>query len=146
MGPETATSLEVRRVIKARPDAVFRAWTEPDQLMRWSCPEGGSIEEAAVDLRIGGAYRLRMKDGTGKIHTAIGVYREIDPPHRLVYTWDWEEEGSRMGETIVTVQFNDRGAATEVVLTHEQFPAPEARDGHAQGWESLLTKLERVFE
>lgn len=145
MKSEAATALEVRRIINAPPDAVFRAWTDPEKLRRWSCPEDATVADVSVDLRVGGQYRIRMKGGTGKTHTAFGVYREIERPHRLVYTWDWEEDESRMGETVVTVTFNEQGPKTEVVLTHEMFPAPEVRDGHAQGWESLLNQLERIF-
>jgi uncharacterized protein YndB with AHSA1/START domain len=63
-----------------------------------------------------------MTGAEGQWHTAFGVYREIDRPHRLVYTWDWEEDDYRVGETLVTVEFKNLGEATEVVLTS---PAPK---------------------
>ncbi len=145
MSTETATSLRITRVVKAKRETVFKAWTEPDQLMRWSCPEGATMEDAAVDLKVGGRYRIRMRGENGETHTAFGVYREIDRPGRLVYTWDWEESSHAMGETLVTVEFNEVGGATEVVLKHDLFPAPEARDGHEQGWASCLNRLEKLF-
>ncbi len=145
MSTETSTSLRVARVINADPDVVFRAWTEPEHLERWSCPEGATIADVEVDLAVGGRYRIRMTGAEGQRHTAFGVYREIDPPHRLVYTWDWEEDDYRVGETLVTVEFKNLGEATEVVLTHELFPSAEAKSSHEEGWTSCLDRLAGIF-
>lgn len=144
MSTETGTSLRITRVIKANPEKVFDAWTQAEQLKRWSCPEGMEVVDAQVDLTVGGRYRLRMESPEGKVHTAVGVYREIDRPQRLVYTWDWEEES--IGETIVTVEFNGLDGSTEVVLTHELFPNAEAKVGHEEGWTSCLNRLEKMFD
>lgn len=145
MSTDTQTSVRISRVINADPETLFRAWTEPDQLKRWSCPQGTTLADVAVDLTVGGRYRLRMEAPDGTAHTAIGVYREIEAPHRLVYTWGWEEEDYDVGETLVTVEFHDRGGASEVVLTHELFPSVEATSQHSDGWTSCFTRLERMF-
>jgi uncharacterized protein YndB with AHSA1/START domain len=145
MSTKMDTSLRVSRVIQGDPDSVFRAWTEPEQLKRWSCPEGSTVEDAHVDLRVGGKYRIRMHGSEGQIHTAVGVYREIARPHRLVYTWEWEEKDHAVGETLVTVEFNDLDGSTEVVLIHELFPAAEATSAHEEGWTSCLNRLEGLF-
>ena len=65
----------VTRTIPARPEAVFRAWTEPDRIRRWSCPPGGTIRDSQVDLVAGGPYRLLIEAEGGTLHTAFGVYR-----------------------------------------------------------------------
>lgn len=146
MSTETGTSLRLSRVIKAGADAVFRAWTEPEQLMQWSCPEGLGIADVQVDLSVGGRYQIRMKNPeNGDIYTAFGVYREIKRPQRLVYTWDWKEQDHKVGETLVTVEFNDLGGSTEVVLTHERFPSADAKTGHEEGWTSCLNRLEKLL-
>lgn len=144
MSTKADSSLRLSRVIKADRDSVFRAWTEAGQLKQWACPEGASISDVAVDLRIGGRYRIRMKGAEGAVHTAVGEYRAIQPPERLVYTWDWEEEDHAVGETLVTVEFNEMGGSTEVVLTHELFPNGEAKKAHEEGWSSCLDRLERL--
>ena len=87
-----------------------------------------------------------MRNAEGQTHTAVGTYREISPPTRLVYTWDWVEEEYQVGETLVTVEFKDLGGSTEVVLRHERFPAAEATAAHEEGWTSCLTRLEDVFD
>ena len=145
MTTQTATSLRLTRTMQADPATVFRAWTEPEQLHQWSCPEGASITDVRVDLRVGGRYRIRMRGAEGQAHTAVGVYREIERPRRLVYTWDWEEADQAMGETLITVEFVSRGHGTEVTLTHERFPGAEAKTSHEQGWTSCLDRLERLF-
>ncbi len=144
MSTKTATSLRLSRVIKADPERVFRAWTEPKELKRWSCPEGDyTVADVKADLTVGGRYRIQMKTPEGDLVAAHGVYKEIERPRKLVYTWDWE--GESIGETLVTVEFNDLGGSTEVVLTHERFPNVEAKTGHEEGWTGCLNKLERLF-
>lgn len=145
MSTKTQNSLRVSRVIAADPDTVFRAWTEPEQLRRWSHPEGGALVDVQVDLVVGGRYRLAMRTPDGEVHTAIGVYREIERPRRLVYTWDWEEDAFRVGETLVTVEFKDLRGSTEVVLTHERFPDADTKAHHEQGWTGLMNGLEGMF-
>ena len=142
---QTGTSLRVSRVIRADPETVFRAWTEPGQLSRWSAPEGVDVDCAEVDLVVGGRYRIRMKNPEGQEFNAVGVYQRIDRPHLLSYTWQWEEQEHNVGETLVTVQFYDRGGATEVVLVHERFPTAEDMAKHEQGWSSCVNRLEVMF-
>ena len=145
MNTSTDTTLRLTRVIKATPAIVFAAWTEPAQLQQWSCPEGMSLPEVKVDLRPGGQFLLDMLGEDGVHHTAFGEYREIDAPHRLVYTWDWKQEGDAMGETLITVEFKPVDGHTEVVMTHEKMPSIELRDAHEQGWTSCLNRLEERF-
>ena len=145
MSTETTSSLSITRIIKADRERVFRAWTEPEQMKRWSCPEDITVKDAQSDLRIGGEHSITMQLDAETTLRAFGTYREIESPSRLVYTWDWDASDHAVGETLVTVEFNDMGGATEVVLTHDLFPSVEARDGHEQGWGSCLNQLERLF-
>jgi uncharacterized protein YndB with AHSA1/START domain len=141
----TANSLRVSRIIKATPDALFRAWTEPAQLRKWwrMDGEGWSTGETTLDLRVGGKYRLGMTGPDGQAHIAIGEYREVRRPDRLVFTWDWDKPTGRLGETVVTIEFKDVGnGATEVVLTHEGFGDEKQVAGHEKGWTQLLSLLD----
>ena len=144
MDVNSDTSLRLTRFFPAPPGRVFDVWTREEHRMRWACPRGAVLESAESDLRVGGRHRLVMKVEGGS-HTATGEYREVDPPHRLVYTWDWEEEEQRMGETLVTVEFVEVTGGTEVRLTHSGFPGPDARAGHDEGWESCLDRLEELL-
>lgn len=146
MSTETSTALVVSRVIQANPETVFRAWTEPEQLKKWSAPESMEVAVADVDLSIGGRYRIRMRSPEGEEYNAVGSYRVIEPPTRLVYTWQWEEKEHDVGETLVTVEFNALGGgSTEVVLTHDGLPTAEARTSHESGWTGVLDRLEGLY-
>jgi uncharacterized protein YndB with AHSA1/START domain len=147
-----ANALKVRleRVIAADRARVFEAWTDPDLMMKWYAPEGMSIPDVEVDLRVGGRWRVAMQEPEGGArHTVVGTYREITPPERLVTTWSWlPEDGAAqsMGpeETMVTVEFHEDGDTTRVVLVHEGFATADGRDNHEKGWESCLNRLERI--
>jgi uncharacterized protein YndB with AHSA1/START domain len=143
MSTDTRTSLRLTRSIQADIQTVFDAWTQPHHLKQWSCPEGGTVGDAAVDLSVGGAYRIEMNTNSG-VHTAHGIYKELDTPRRLVYTWAWENGDIEAGETLVTVEFDDLGGSTEVVFTHELFPTAEATKAHELGWTSCLDRLEAL--
>ena len=144
MSVDTMNSLRITRLIQANQQTVWYAWTQPDQMRQWSCPEPGGVQDIASDFRVGGSYTIAMRVN-GNDHTAIGTYKEIDAPNRLVYTWDWKEEDNRMGETLVTVEFEARGNATEVVLLHTGFPAVEAKEAHEQGWGACIAHFEALF-
>jgi len=141
----TLHSLRVSRIIRADAETLFKAWTDPRELMHWWRQEGDgwAFAGAWIDLRVGGSYRLGMTGPDGRTHVAVGSYREIQAPVRLVFTWDWEEPASRVGETLVSVEFKSAGEqGTEVIITHDRF-ADAARMGrHAQGWTELLRLLE----
>jgi len=139
-------SLRVSRIIRADPDALFQAWTDPEALRHWWRQEGDgwAFAGASLDLRVGGRYRLAMTGPDGRTHAAVGVYREVQRPLRLVFTWDWEDPASRVGDTLVSVEFKEAGRdGTEVVVTHERFADPARMGRHEQGWTELLRLLER---
>ena len=144
MSTQTETVLKMTRVIPAEVAAVFAAWTDPAKMSEWCAPDGVECVNVEVDLSVGGSYHLQMKSPDGE-YNARGVYKEIDAPNRLSYTWRWDEKEHDCGETLVTVEFNDLGGSTEVVLTHEGFPNAEAKEGHDQGWTSCLGRLEQMF-
>ena len=149
MSTAATNSSRVSRTIRADPERLFRAWTEPAELGQWWRMEGDGwkFAGALIDLRVGGRYRLGMTSPEGKTHAAVGVYREIQPPRRLAFTWDWEDPADRVGETLVTVEFKDSGDnMTEVVLTHERFADAAKMGGHEHGWTQLLRLLGRLVE
>ncbi len=145
MTTETMQSLRLARVIKADRGTVFKAWTDPAQLKQWAAPEGVEVDHVEVDLKVGGKHHIRMKSPEGQLFNMHGAYTEIEPPSLLKYTWRWEEEEHDCGETLVTVEFNEMGDNTEVVVTHDRFPNAEAKQGHNEGWTSCLTRLEALF-
>lgn len=134
------TSLRIERSFDATPEEVFAAWTDPEVLRRWwAVHPDGSTPVAEVDLRVGGRYRLMMEQPDGTRHTVGGEYREVRPPHRLVYSWRWELDSGEQGrESVVTVSFQADGERTRLVLEHTGLESTDARDRHAQGWIACL--------
>jgi len=132
--------LVVRRTIRARAERVFDAWTRPEHLRVWWGPRPVTCSRAEVDLRVGGRYRIDNALPDGTIVSIEGEFREVHRPERLVYTWT-------MGQTteapsVVTVRFEARGDATDVVIVHENIPSEETRESHEKGWVGCLDGLE----
>ena len=137
----TENTLRINRVFAAPREKVFRAWTEPEALKKWFAPsDDHSLPDAEVDLRAGGRYRIAIQDPEGKRFHLGGTFREVRPPEKLVYTWAWEGDAD-IGETLVTVEFRDLGASTEVALTHEFLPDQKAFKNHEWGWKGALDRL-----
>lgn len=141
---KTEHTLEIRRTLAAPRERVFNAWTRAEELRKWFAPGPLTTAVAESDLRVGGRYRITMRAPDGKEHTVSGVYQIIDPPKRLVYTWKWDDKPSA-GESTVTVEFNEQGRSTEVVLRHAGLPNEKEVAEHTHGWNGCLEKLEKMF-
>ena len=133
--------ISVRRVLFARRERVFEAWTRPDFMARWFFPGADWKVAVTSDLKVGGRYELAMRDGNGTEHMQFGLYREIVPVSRLVFTWTCPELA--VVDSVVTVELVDQGERTELVLTHELPPEPKIRRGPEEGWEGCLGNLEK---
>lgn len=138
--------LVLERLVAGPPEAVFDAWTKPELLSKWWGPEGFTVPEHSLDVRIGGAWRTVMRSPEGGRHIVSGVYRAVERPRRLAFTWAWDQDdGSRGHETEVTVEFLPRDGGTLVRLTQAAFLEKEHRDNHELGWTSSFNDLERLF-
>ncbi len=131
--------LQVKKVIKAKREKVFQAWTQPEIVKRWFAPGEMTVPDAQINLRIDGAFHIQMKGEMDKTPTAIGVYKKIISNELLIFTWSWE--GNDSPETFVTVEFKDVKGGTEVVIIHERFADYKTRDLHKQGWRGCLENL-----
>lgn len=139
--------LTIRRTFNAPRGLVFKAWTEPQHLARWSCPRGFTSTENKGELRVGGAFSARMRSPAGTEHRLRGVYREIVPPERLVFTHSWLDESGTPGpETLVTVTLTERNGRTEMTFHQGIFASVAARDGHEQGWSSCFERLAELLD
>jgi glutathione S-transferase len=140
----TSPVLEIRRLFDAPPDAVFDAWLEREQWQAWIGPEGCQCEVPVLQPKVGGRYRIQMHLSDGREIPVEGVFKIIDRPTTLAFTWSWALGGK--GDTLVTLAFRAKGEQTEVILTHEGLPTPEDREGHGKGWNSTLNKLARYVK
>lgn len=138
------TSLEVRRVFNASRQRLFDAWTNPELVAKWFHPaKPMTTTVSELTVQVGGRYRFVMH-GDGD-HIIGGVYQEIVPAEKLVFTWQWESE-EETTEMLITLTFIEiEPERTELVLLHERFYDTEQRDSHEIGWNGTLTELERLL-
>ena len=130
-------TLTVRRVIAASPARLFEAWTTPALLRVWWGPRDVRCIAAEVDLRVGGSYRLGNQLPDGRVVWITGTFERIEPPHRLIYSWQIGDEPTSR----VTVRFDPAERGTEVTVLHERIASNAVRDEHDAGWNGCLDGL-----
>jgi uncharacterized protein YndB with AHSA1/START domain len=137
-----ATTIVVTRTVPALPSSVFDAWTDVERLASWWWPQLAGTTYA-VDARPGGVYRIHAP-AIGA--TVSGVFTDVDPPRRLAFTWNWqddEEPGAPVEDT-VAVTFEPRADATLLNVAHaSEQHAPD--DGTEQGWNDVLARLVELY-
>ena len=138
------TTLRMERLIATTPETLFGFWTRPELLVRWWGPEGYTTPQHAMDVREGGRWRTVMRSPEGKSFSVSGVYRTLEPPRRLVFTWAWDDDaGLRGNETEVTVTLEPAPGGTKMVLVQKGFVDADSRDRHRRGWTSTFVCLDR---
>jgi uncharacterized protein YndB with AHSA1/START domain len=130
-------SVTIVRRIKASPAKVWAAITRPDQMIQWWGPDAGPTLRADVDVRPGGRFSVVFRLLNGEEHNPTGIYREVIPERKLVFTWDLPGER----ESLVTFLLEPIEGGTELTLRHEYLPDDATRESHEQGWSGLLDKL-----
>ena len=131
----------VRRVIPAGAEELFDAWLDAESLAAFMTPGPGMTATAKTDARVGGRFEIMMR-GDGRELPHSGVYRVIDRPRKLVFTW--QSDATNGKETVVTVDFVPRGKETEVVLTHTGLGTDDNAENHTMGWTAILDALQRL--
>ena len=140
--PSATRALTMTRVFDAPRSLVFRLWTDPEHARNWWGPRNYPATQVTMDVRPGGTWRNCLTSPeTGKELRHGGVFREVVPPARLVFTFAWEEEGERGLETLVTVTFAEQGGKTLMTFHQAPFQSDAERDGHQGGWNSTFDRL-----
>jgi len=135
------------RVFNAPRDVVFRAWTDPKQLVQWFAPQGFSVAFLEMDVRPGGTWRKCMRSPEGVDYWRRGSYLEIVEPERLVFTYISDDpESDPEHETVVTMIFEDQGAKTLMTFRQQEFESAAARDSHQHGWTSCMQRFAAFLE
>lgn len=147
VSPLNEKSLKLHRVLKAKPELVFDVWTSPEHLMRWFSPsEEITNPFIHVDLREGGTYEIAFLNPDGSQVVVGGTYLSIEKPHKLIFTWAWEDHpefGSH--EMLVTVDILEHAEGTELILTHEKLLPGPIFEEHSRGWNGCLDRLSSVI-
>jgi uncharacterized protein YndB with AHSA1/START domain len=145
--------LEITRMFDAPRELVFKAFTDPVHAMNWMGPREFPAHHVEADVRPGGKWRIGLKASDavtdqrrGAELWQGGVYQEVDPPRRLVWTFKWDKEPWNTSdkpnpETLVTVTLADEGGRTKMKFRQEIFDTKANRDGHVGGWNSAFDRL-----
>ena len=131
--------LVITRLIPAKPERLFEAWTSPEHLRKWWGPPGGYCVHATVEPVVGGSYLIGNALADGTAVTISGRFTVVDPPRKLSYTWHVRPGPDRT--ELVTVSFTPSEGGTEVTVEHEQIPDERSRAEHTVGWIACLDRL-----
>lgn len=127
-----------RRRMPAPREIVYQAWIDPEGMREWMCPGDVVSAEAALDVRVGGSFRIVMKSKS-QVHEHTGTYQIVDPPAKIAFTWSAVESPGEI--TLVTVEFIPLGDESELVITHERFTKPDLAQRYETGWGTIAKKF-----
>ena len=138
------TTLRIERTYDAPADRVFDAWTSPEVMRRWwQAERDWETASAEVDLRVGGAVRVVMRDPGRDVEIGGGgLYTEIERPRRLSFTWLWDGDTRR---TLIEIDFEEHDGATTVLFVHRGLWDEDAVRAHRHGWSTILDNLGRTL-
>lgn len=138
--------LRLNRVFAAPRDVVFKLWTDPEKLIHWWGPSGFETLSCDVDPRPGGAWRIHTRAPDGMEFSSYGVFHEIVPPERLVFTHSFDFPGKPLGPaTLVTLRFTQENGKTRLAFHQGIFDTLGDRDGHEEGWTSAFDLIDEYL-
>lgn len=134
--------LHLEKVVAASPERVFAAF-DAEQLRDWWGPAGFTVPRLRFEAEVGADYRLDMQPPEGEVFHIRGTFRAVEPPHRLVFSFVYEEPDPDDQETLVTLAFEVADPGTRIVLDQGPFKTPARLELHREGWTDTLERLEQ---
>jgi uncharacterized protein YndB with AHSA1/START domain len=144
MGPESSHSVQISWNFSHPPNKVWRAWTDPSIAKLWfGSDPAGKVLNANFDVQIKGAFSVTFANSDGAEFTCQGVYKEIDPPSRLVFTWGWASQ-PEVAE-LISLQFTPTEAGTFMLFEQSNIDLKTTLHNYEEGWRSTFRKLEKAL-
>ena len=150
--------LIIKREFNAPLELVWKAWTDPEHFKNWWGPKGFTTPVSEMDFRVGGKYHYCMRSPEGKDYWGTGIFSEIVPKKRLVYTDSFSDEKGNVVpatdygmegfplEMKVIVSFEEKNGKTLMTLKHEGLPGGEMKDMTSAGWNESFDKLAELLK
>ena len=146
MPPDSGIA-EVRQHLAASPARVFAAFADASLVSRWLTPSPDvRLDVTEFDFRVGGRYRFAYRVPGRDAMVVTGMYRVIEPPSRIVFSWDIQPPDEHAGvRSEVTVSLSPNGTGTDLLIRHAKLTAPGAQERHAIGWIGAIDHLAELI-
>ena len=139
-------TVRLHRVVRAKPEKVYRAFLDADAMAKWISPYGFTARVHHMDVKVGGTFRMSFTNfSTGSGHSFGGEYRELVPNEKLVYT-DRFDDPNLPGELLVTVNMKAVSCGTELNIEQSGIPEMIPVEMCYLGWQESLAQLARLVE
>ena len=146
MSTNTTHTIRLHRVLRATPERVYRAFLDPDAMVKWLPPNGFTGKVHEMNAKVGGRYKMSFTNfATGSSHSFVGTYVELVPNERIVHT-DKFDDPNMPGEMQVTIALKQVSCGTELNITQEDVPAVIPAEACYLGWQESLTLLAKLVE
>jgi uncharacterized protein YndB with AHSA1/START domain len=141
-----ANTIRLHRILRATPAKVYRAFLDPQAMVKWLPPHGFTAKVHQMDAKVGGTHKMSFTNfTTGKSHSFGGTYLELTPNERIRYT-DKFDDANLFGEMQVTVTLKKVIVGTELHIVQEGVPEAIPPEACYLGWEDSLSLLARLVE
>jgi uncharacterized protein YndB with AHSA1/START domain len=139
-------TVRLHRVMTAKPEKVYRAFTDPRAMTKWIAPDGFACAVHHMDVKVGGTFKMSFVNFTTGFESAFGgEYLELIPNQFLKYT-DKFDNPNLPGEIVVTVMLKEVSCGTEINITQENLPDVIPLEACYLGWQQSLNNLARLVE
>ncbi len=139
-------TLTIERDFDAPIQKVWQAWTDPEMLQKWSCPDTFEVTKIGGVLKVGGEWHMTMESSTPGYNGSIkGKYLELIEPTKIVSTHTWINDDGSEDTTTYTVELSERDGKTHMVYTQTGFANKGIMEGHNGGWSQCFAKLEAML-
>ncbi|MEO8278676.1 MAG: SRPBCC family protein [Ideonella sp.] len=138
--------VRIHRVLRSKPERVYRAFLDADAMAKWLPPYGFTCKVHHLDATVGGTYKMSFTNfSTGNGHAFGGVYRELVPSERIVYT-DCFDDPNLPGEMSTTIVFKPVACGTELTVVQEGIPEVIPVEMCYLGWQESLAQLAKLVD
>lgn len=139
-------TVRLHRILRAKPEKIYRAFLDPEALARWLPPHGFTCQVESLDARVGGRFRMSFRNfSSGNRHHFGGTYLELEEGSRIRYT-DLFDDPNLPGEMITTVELRSVMCGTELKVVQEGIPELIPPEQCYLGWQESLEHLQRLVE
>ena len=139
-------TIRLHRVLTAKPETVYKAFLDPDAMVKWLPPNGFTAKLHQMDASVGGGYRMSFTNfTTGKSHSFSAKYAELKPPERIRHT-DRFDDPNLPGEMQVTITLKKVSVGTELSIVQEGIPNVIPTEACYLGWQESLILLAKLVQ